>query len=274
MLLNLTFLLFQVILASCSAYFKKVLREKQNSTKQPDLSIFLKGVKFDDLSNILDFFYNGEVKLPQSQITSFLGLAEDLQIKGLNPQKASKILEATRRKRPALPAANQLKLSPAKKIRPSQPVQTTSADVQADANDQDLNQGDVDDADDGISDAIDNFIVSVNNSDQNTEGQGEQSLDDDGLGFGSKLFNPNEHVKSVEDTGDGIKAVCNMCNLKFRTLNGCKVHVIRIHGPQVLFECKLCSKVINCSYNLRDHLVRRHGVSGKDMIETYAKAVN
>ena len=46
-------------------------------------------------ANVLDFMYNGEVKLTQCHIKAFLSLAEELQIKGLNNQKASSILAAT-----------------------------------------------------------------------------------------------------------------------------------------------------------------------------------
>ena len=45
--------------------------------------IFLKGVSPIDLSNLLDFMYNGEVNVSKANLSSFLSVAEELQVKGL-----------------------------------------------------------------------------------------------------------------------------------------------------------------------------------------------
>lgn len=70
----------KVILSAYSAVFKEMFRQHPNRI---DPFIYLKGVSHLELSHLLDFMYNGEVNIKQSNLSSFLAVAEELQIKGL-----------------------------------------------------------------------------------------------------------------------------------------------------------------------------------------------
>ena len=70
----------QVVLSACSPFFRSVL--KQNPHPHPLL--YLKGVKHREILSILSFIYEGEVNVAQTDLGSFLGVAEDLQVKGLS----------------------------------------------------------------------------------------------------------------------------------------------------------------------------------------------
>lgn len=70
----------KVILSAYSNVFKEMLRDHKNHS---DPFIFLKGVTFEELSFLLDFMYEGEVNVNQSQLSSFLTVAKELQVKGL-----------------------------------------------------------------------------------------------------------------------------------------------------------------------------------------------
>ena len=52
--------------------------------------IYIRGVRFEDLVSILDFIYYGEVSIAQNELTAFLNLAEELQVKGLTHKKSPK----------------------------------------------------------------------------------------------------------------------------------------------------------------------------------------
>ena len=52
--------------------------------------IYIRGVRFEDLVSILDFIYYGEVNIAQNELTAFLNLAEELQVKGLTHKKSTK----------------------------------------------------------------------------------------------------------------------------------------------------------------------------------------
>ena len=69
----------KVLLSSCSNMFKFIL--KSNTNTNPLL--FLGGVSSVNLGFILDYIYNGEVKIFQEQLDSFLESAQKLEIEGL-----------------------------------------------------------------------------------------------------------------------------------------------------------------------------------------------
>merc|ERR1711936_1104303 len=76
----------KVILSACSPFFRGVLR--RNPHAHPLL--YLKGVKFSDLTAVLNFMYHGEVNVAQEELNSFLAVAEDLKVKGLTQGNSSK----------------------------------------------------------------------------------------------------------------------------------------------------------------------------------------
>ena len=69
----------KVILSAGSTFFKKILKENHHSKPL----IYLKGVKFSELNSVLDFVYHGETRIAPANLSSFLALAEELEVKGL-----------------------------------------------------------------------------------------------------------------------------------------------------------------------------------------------
>jgi len=69
----------KVILSGFSPVFKDLL--KQNTHPHPLL--YLRGVKYCELVNILDFIYQGEISIEQEQLNSFVDICREFQIKGL-----------------------------------------------------------------------------------------------------------------------------------------------------------------------------------------------
>ena len=68
----------KLVLASCSTFFKSIL--KTNVHSHPLL--YLSGLNSTSLGYILDYMYYGEVKIVQGHLDSFLDLAQKLNIKG------------------------------------------------------------------------------------------------------------------------------------------------------------------------------------------------
>ena len=69
----------KVILASSSPFFKRIL--KKNPHSHP--LIYLKGIKFSDVEAVLKFIYQGEVNIEETNLNTFLAVAEELEVKGL-----------------------------------------------------------------------------------------------------------------------------------------------------------------------------------------------
>ena len=61
-------------------FFRHII--KRLSTVQ-NPAIYLRGVRHEDIKNILEFMYLGEVSVAQEDLDSFLSVAQDLCIKGL-----------------------------------------------------------------------------------------------------------------------------------------------------------------------------------------------
>ena len=75
----------KVILAASSPIFENILQRN----KHPHPLIFLKGFQSQDLLAILDFLYFGEAKVFQENLDSFLAIAEELKLKGLEEKEKS-----------------------------------------------------------------------------------------------------------------------------------------------------------------------------------------
>ena len=70
----------KVVLSSSSSIFKDIL--KHNSHQNP--LIYIRGVKYVDFINLVNFMYQGEVNIAKEDLNSFLIVADDLKIRGIN----------------------------------------------------------------------------------------------------------------------------------------------------------------------------------------------
>ena len=68
----------KIILVSSSPFFKNLLTRNMHSHPL----IYMRGVKSEDISAIMDFLYQGEANILQDNLDSFLIIAEELQLKG------------------------------------------------------------------------------------------------------------------------------------------------------------------------------------------------
>ena len=70
----------KVVLAASSPFLHNLL--KRNKHVHP--LIYMRGLKFEDLVAIVDFLYYGEANIYQENLDTFLNIAEELELKGLN----------------------------------------------------------------------------------------------------------------------------------------------------------------------------------------------
>ena len=68
------------VLSACSEYFRDIF--KNNLHSHPLLC--LDGISTEDLRNIMDYMYNGEVNIFQDKLERFLVVAQRLKLEGLN----------------------------------------------------------------------------------------------------------------------------------------------------------------------------------------------
>ena len=72
----------KLVLSSNSEYFKMVLSNNKKYF-QSHATICLVGLNQNDLNNVLDYIYHGELQLYQDDLERFLGIADKLKLEGL-----------------------------------------------------------------------------------------------------------------------------------------------------------------------------------------------
>jgi len=73
----------KLVLSASSLFFKNIF--KFNKNNHPLL--YIRGLKEKDLKNVLEFLYNGEVKVAHDDLDKFLQVAKDLKLKGMYEQE-------------------------------------------------------------------------------------------------------------------------------------------------------------------------------------------
>merc|ERR1719482_1617538 len=68
----------KLIISSCSPVLRNIL--KLNLTSHP--VIYLRRVNYRNLQNLLNFMYQGEANVAEEDLSSFLEIAEDLNVRG------------------------------------------------------------------------------------------------------------------------------------------------------------------------------------------------
>ena len=69
----------KLVLSACSEYFKEIFTRN----KHANTLLCLEGLSRQDLENVLDYIYNGEVHIFQEDLDRFLSIAQRLRLEGL-----------------------------------------------------------------------------------------------------------------------------------------------------------------------------------------------
>ena len=71
----------KLVLSACSEYFKIIFKNNNKPNAHPLLC--LDGMTGNDLNNIMDYIYNGEVQIIQANLGRFISVARRLKLEGL-----------------------------------------------------------------------------------------------------------------------------------------------------------------------------------------------
>ena len=69
----------KLVLSTCSEYFKNIFMKN----KQSNLLLCLEGLSSNDVRNMMDYMYNGEIQIFQDDLDRFLNVAQRLKLEGL-----------------------------------------------------------------------------------------------------------------------------------------------------------------------------------------------
>jgi len=269
----------KVILSACSPFFRGVLR--RNPHAHPLL--YLKGVKFSDLTAVLNFMYHGEVNVAQEELNSFLAVAEELRVKGLTQNNQSGNNSSSSSKKEPFSAAPRPQAAaprlpdpvpPPKKPRPAaaptyathddddiQEVMPTvkteplqAAAVAPEPYQQQEQGGQLQQVDDGM-------------------GYDEEGYEDYGQygaegGYEGTLVDADGNKGSLEtltrqnSTKEAQGYSCNLCGRPRNDFSAMKLHMEACHFPSYEgHACDICQKYCKTSHALACHKSRYHKVS-------------
>ena len=107
----------KMILSASSSFFKNLFR--RNHHQHP--LIVLKGVKFSELSALLQFVYQGEVNVSKEDLTSFLEAAQELKIHGLTNDLQNEEAARQKQKQTKTKSPKPEKKSPPPAVDPPEP---------------------------------------------------------------------------------------------------------------------------------------------------------
>eukprot|EP00092_Neocalanus_flemingeri_P004383 GFUD01004715.1.p1 GENE.GFUD01004715.1~~GFUD01004715.1.p1 ORF type:complete len:316 (+),score=81.62 GFUD01004715.1:240-1187(+) len=246
----------KLILSACSSFFREIL--VSNPHQHP--LIYLKGVSKEEIINLLNFMYCGEVNVAQDELSSFLAAAEDLKVKGLTNNGASDINGAKKRKIDTESEINNMKklknnlqTDPKKTSEDvpildvvqvkSEPTTASGDTIAAAPTSKSLAPADYEvEADDFPYDEY-----------QNQDG----GFEDD---FVSNIGGSKD--LDVDDPSESIFP-CNVCGRTFNSSSHCNRHYVTVHGNPVPVSCEVCGKNFKNQDSCSTHLRKFHDIYSK-----------
>ena len=211
----------KVILASSSPFFMEFLKRNRH----PHPLIYMRGIKADELLAIVDFLYFGEANVNQENLDAFLGLAEELKLKGLTASAERNDEEYV------------TKTDPENKV--SQRQKQTTSNIPKSNPLNILNPNAITE----FSSITQAALVSVE----------AQQLDEQI----KSMMNSSENVMT---TGNNTRRVwtCNVCGKEGQWAN-VKTHIESNHiVSDVSHSCDICGKVSRSRNGLRLHKAKEH----------------
>eukprot|EP00095_Tigriopus_kingsejongensis_P006100 maker-scaffold691_size110934-snap-gene-0.34 protein:Tk06100 transcript:maker-scaffold691_size110934-snap-gene-0.34-mRNA-1 annotation:"longitudinals lacking" len=244
----------KVILAACSSFFKDILKQHEASTVSSHTSpfIYLRGVPFTHMAAILDFMYQGEVSVRQTDLSAFLAVAEDLQVKGLAqpgcdpiqptpdelPAAASPLPNIKLEEPPSSPANPLASTSDFQSVKVEPLIMDEAMEQIVEGNPEDFLYETVEETDTGSEDPL-------HRNDETTLSAA-----------GSPSWTNGEVVRLA----DGRGGQCLRCGKGFALFVTAVRHFKLSHFESENLPCPYCQSVMRTKSYLKDHLRRKHKV--------------
>ena len=213
----------KVVLASSSPFFKELLRKNSH----PHPLVYMRALKSEDLIAMVDFLYFGEANVFQENLDSFLALADELKLKGLNSKDVS---DAEIKPPFAYQEETPVEQKPQKQ-KVFHPNNQTFA----------------------------NPSMTVATMSNNTVSANLEDLDNQIRSMISK-----SDVSAAG--GKGKMATCNICG-KYGMFKDMSRHVEAHHISGVSHNCDICGKISRSNHGLRQHIRLYHNCKSQDQVK-------
>ena len=216
----------KVVLASSSPFFMALLQK----SKHPHPLIYMRGLKSNDLTSMLNFLYVGEANVFQEDLDSFLALAEELQLKGLTGTGSGQ----TDNKRTE-------DLKDCQRDFDNHRREMSRQEERSLQTESTINKATTQNLDTTL--ALNGTTVIGDN----------QNLD-------KQIFSMITKSDILAGKGQGFLYICNVCGKQTPYMN-MKRHVEANHITGVFHKCDLCGKTSRSKHGLLQHTTRYHSMS-------------
>jgi len=263
----------KLVLGACSPHFRQIIK-RLSSTQNP--AIYLRGVRHEDIKNILEFMYLGEVNIAHEDLDSFLAVAQDLCIKGLTQDNNT---SSQNHETPSQTPMGSGSRSPAPSKRPREPKPDRGQPPSKTLKREQLVQLKQEPQQHHEAIAIDHNIVidNANDDEGNIEAYDEYydeeaTLDnptgeDDNKGYDDDDSEPEGHHSSSGNVGlipvaEGVR--CLTCGKTLSSMQSAKRHYTLVHATNKedrKFSCDVCHQRFAVESYKDDHMRHQHGIS-------------
>merc|ERR1719186_331674 len=246
----------KIVISSRSPVLRNIL--KQNTSQHP--VIYLKGVRYQHLQQLLNFIYRGECYIATEDIESFMEVAEDLKIIGLSGKNNDR-----------------------KILNPEINMQSDQTEIESSPKGKCVQQESfIDFKDKIIFNAVTPILEGQQNMKEDKDNQYKPEtksvLCDQDLGeikyenYTDNLLSAKEfscdkcdkHYARIdglqrhkESAHDGINYPCNQCDYTGTTKRGLKLHIDSTH-KHIFSYCDQCDKKYTEPGNLKKHKTSSH----------------
>ena len=209
----------KVILASSSPFFQTILQKNKHTHPL----IYMRGVRSNTLTALVDFLYYGEANVYQEDLDTFLAIAEELQLKGFQGSTDQNVINDTK-----------------EDVLPYQPKETSNWTHQSSLESRPASTN-------KSSKSDRNALVS-----QTTELRDLQELD-------HTVKSMMETSQNMIETGNRKTAakICKKCGKEGHPTN-IKRHIELYHLEGVSIPCNNCEKTFRSRNTLQKHVSTLH----------------
>jgi len=238
----------KLVISAVSPILRNIL--KQNLGQYP--FIYLRGIKYNDLNNLLNFIYQGHVYIPEEDIYNFLEIGKELEISGITEIK--NLISAPK---PSQHCNNPIKLVSNKENMEADATENIKAENTESVvkyitdldNDYKLNEA-VEKIEDNIKIEAPIILAKCTN-----ENELHSKLD-----LNMKEDEPEKKIiyaSEITESSADIEPYCNLCKKMYNTFGSLKVHKAQIHEG-VNYPCDQCDYKGTSKYHLNRHTQSIH----------------
>jgi len=249
----------KLVLGACSSHFRQIIK-RLSSQNIPNPAIYLRGVRHEDIKNLLEFMYLGEVNIAHEDLDSFLAVAQDLCIKGLTQDNSTSQNDTSQHtpsgsgntssasKRPKF-SKNGVEHQQVKKPKREQIIQ------QIQPKQEPVTHHEIDMSE---SVGIENVEADVETYDEYYD----EDANMDNTGEDSKGHESGEIVGLVPMSDGSVQ--CLTCGKTLSSMPSAKRHYNLVHEKNMeRVSCQICPRTFAAESYVDDHMRRSHGITKK-----------